>query len=82
MRFLQMRCAKRLGPTLALGALVVGLTALSDSARALAGLKTATVSFGTIESVARAANGDTVTITYVRGGKRRTVNVTLASRPS
>ena len=26
--------------------------------------------------------GDTVTITYVRGGKRRTVNVTLASRPS
>ncbi|TML23263.1 MAG: PDZ domain-containing protein [Actinobacteria bacterium] len=26
--------------------------------------------------------GDTVAITYVRGGKRRTVNVTLASRPS
>ena len=26
--------------------------------------------------------GDTVTITYVRGGKRHTVNVTLASRPS
>ena len=62
MRFLQMRCAKRLGPTLALGALVVGLTALIDSAPALAGSKTATVSFGTIESVARAANGDTVTI--------------------
>src|SRR5438105_12210679 len=62
MRFLRMRCTKRLGPTLALGALVVGLTALSDSARALAGSKTATVSFGTIESVARAANGDTVTI--------------------
>src|SRR5437667_11400146 len=62
MRFLQMRCAERLGPTLALGALVVGLTALIDSAPALAGSKTATVSFGTIESVARAANGDTVTI--------------------
>src|SRR6266436_3605423 len=62
MRFLQMRCAKRLGRTLALGALVVGLTAWIDSAPALAGSKTATVSFGTIESVARAANGDTVTI--------------------
>jgi hypothetical protein len=62
MRFLRMRHAKRLGPTLAVGVLLVALATSIDSAPALAGSKTAQVSFGTFESVARAANGDTVTI--------------------
>jgi len=44
------------------GRLLVGLTAWIGSVPAWAGSKTATISFGTIESVARAANGDTVTI--------------------
>src|SRR5438445_9706359 len=62
MRFLRMSSAKRLGPALAVTGLLVGLTGWIDSAPAFAGSKTGQISFGTIESVARAANGDTVTI--------------------
>ena len=52
------------GPTWLLGvaAVVACIAAGAGSAPALAGSKTATISYGTIESVARAANGDTVEI--------------------
>jgi hypothetical protein len=42
--------------------IAIGVTAATSSAPALGGAKTATISFGTVESVARAANGDTVEI--------------------
>jgi len=62
MRVSPMRGARRVGSALAVGMLLAGLATWADSAPALAGSKTALVSFGTFESVARAANGDTVTI--------------------
>jgi hypothetical protein len=53
---------RRLGLMLGVTVLFAGLTAGIGAAPALAGSKTATISFGTVESVARAANGDTVEI--------------------
>ena len=52
------RSVRRLGVVLVVAVVCAGLS----SARALAGSKTATISFGTEESVARASNGDTVEI--------------------
>ena len=60
MRFLRMK--RRVAPTLAAGLLLAGLAGWVNSAPALAGSKTAKLAFGTFESVARAANGDTFTI--------------------
>jgi hypothetical protein len=62
MDFLWPRHVKRFGCALAVGGLLAGLAGWIGAAPALAGSKTAQISFGTIESVARAANGDTVTI--------------------
>jgi hypothetical protein len=52
----------RVAPMVAATALLAGLAGSLYSAPALAGSKTAQLSFGTFESVARAANGDTITI--------------------
>src|SRR6266571_9258283 len=52
------RSVRRLGVVLVVAVVCAGLS----SAPALAGSKTATISFGTEESVARASNGDTVEI--------------------
>jgi hypothetical protein len=54
--------ARRLGVLVGAAVLFAGLSAAIGSAPAFAGTKTATISFGTEESVARAANGDTVEI--------------------
>ena len=53
---------KRFGLALSVGVLVAALVAGIGGAPAAAGSKTATIAFGTLESVARAANGDTVEI--------------------
>jgi hypothetical protein len=52
----------RIASLLGLSMLVVGVGVGTGSAPAMAGSKTATISFGTVESVARAANGDTIEI--------------------
>jgi hypothetical protein len=60
MRFSRMR--PRLVPVLAASVLLVGLAGLLDGAPAVAGSTTAQIAFGTFESVARASNGETFTI--------------------
>ena len=60
MRFLRMKW--RLAPALGASVLLAGLAGWVDSAPAMAGSKTAQIAFGTFESVARSANGDTITI--------------------
>jgi hypothetical protein len=51
---------KRVGLVLAAGVLLAAMAAGRAATPAQAGSKTATISFGTVESVARAPNGDTV----------------------
>ena len=53
---------RRMWLLLALGTLAGGVAAGTSSAPALGGSKTASIAFGTVESVARAADGDTVEV--------------------